>query len=75
MPATRSGGVSRNVQHGNAINRNGGTVAQFQQKAVVKAQRPVKVKKQSAPAQPPQKTIADETVIVAKANKLPKTVK
>eukprot|EP00598_Pedospumella_elongata_P001337 CAMPEP_0184974606 /NCGR_PEP_ID=MMETSP1098-20130426/6062_1 /TAXON_ID=89044 /ORGANISM="Spumella elongata, Strain CCAP 955/1" /LENGTH=75 /DNA_ID=CAMNT_0027497219 /DNA_START=39 /DNA_END=266 /DNA_ORIENTATION=- len=75
MPSTRSGGVSRNVQHGNNINKSGNTVAQFEKKAVVKAQRPMKVKKTPATSNEPTHTITDHTVIVAKANKLPKSIK
>lgn len=75
MPSTRSGGVSRNVQHGNSINKSGNTVAQFEKKNVVKAQRPMKVKKTPATSSEPTQTITDHTVIVAKANKLPKAVK
>lgn len=56
------------------MSRSGHTVAQFERKAVVKAQRPMKVKKTApAAASEPTKTITDHTVIVAKANKLPKS--
>ena len=75
MPATRSGGASRNMSNGNSINKQGGTVPQFQQKAVVKASRPMKVKKQPAPSSPTTKAIGDEKVLVSKANKLPKSIK
>lgn len=74
MPSTRSGGPSRNVQHGNSINRSGGTVAQFQQRAVVNAYRPAPVKKHPTPVPTSTtKTIAEEKVFVAEPNKLPGT--
>lgn len=75
MPSTRSGGASRNVRHGNTMNRSGTTVAQFEKKAVVKAQRPMKVKKTTPIPSEPTQTITDHTVIVAQANKLPKSIK
>lgn len=71
MPETRSGGASRNVQHGNNVNKAGGTVPQFQQKAVVDAHRPAPAKKQPTPIPASSKTITEERTIVAEANKLP----
>lgn len=74
MPGARSGGPSRNVQHGNSINRSGGTVAQFQQKAVVNAYRPTSNKKHATPMPSgTTKTIAEEKIFVAEPNKLPGT--
>lgn len=73
MPATRSGGHSRTFQTGNHLNKTGANTAQFEKKAVVKAQRPAKIKKQSAPVSPTTKALLDEKVIVAKPNKLPKS--
>lgn len=75
MPETRSGGASRNVQHGNTVNKAGGTVHQFQQKAVVEAHRPAPAKKHPTPIPAGNKTITEETTIVAEANKLPPSEK
>jgi hypothetical protein len=39
MPATRSGGASRNVPSGNSASKSKRSVAEFSQKAVVKASK------------------------------------
>ncbi len=45
MPATRSGGASRNVQSGNSASKSKRSVPEFNQKAVVKASAPQKLKR------------------------------
>lgn len=76
MPTTRSGGVSRSVQHGNTVDKSGRSVPQFQKKAVVKAQRPMKVTKKSAAdaAIEPKKKIVNHSVIAAKGATSPERI-
>ena len=76
MPTTRSGGVSRNVQHGNTVDKSGKSVAQFQKKAVVKAQRPMKVTKKAASeaATEPKKKFVNHSVIAAKGSVSPERI-
>ena len=68
----KPGGVSRSVRHGNTANKNRGSVAQFQQKAVASTKVPMKFKKiQAAPEPKPAMDLED---LVVKA-KPPKKVK
>lgn len=76
MPTTRSGGVSRSVQHGNTVDKSGRSVAQFQKKAVVKAQRPMKINKKAAAdaAVEPKKKVVTHSVIAAKGSTSPERI-
>eukprot|EP00598_Pedospumella_elongata_P005973 CAMPEP_0184968168 /NCGR_PEP_ID=MMETSP1098-20130426/1293_1 /TAXON_ID=89044 /ORGANISM="Spumella elongata, Strain CCAP 955/1" /LENGTH=73 /DNA_ID=CAMNT_0027489737 /DNA_START=95 /DNA_END=316 /DNA_ORIENTATION=- len=69
MPETRTGGASRNVHHGNAANRHGGTVPQFHQKDIVSSNKPVHVKHHSSPTQIKAKKATDDMVHDAEEKK------
>lgn len=70
MPAAKAGGRSRSVQPSNSASKSKASVAQFQQKAVVKSSAPMKVKRVPVPAKKPALDLED--VIKAKP---PKKVK
>lgn len=61
MPATRSGGASRNILNGDSVNKSGAKVQNFQQRYVVKSKAPTvkKVVKKEFTPKPSKKILIE----------------